>query len=43
MYLVSAAVGSYNSTDYLHFVAKRKGKNVHNLKLKEKNVQIVMV
>ena len=26
MYLVSATLGSYNSTDYLHFVAKRKGK-----------------
>ena len=36
MYLVSATLGSYNSTDYLHFVTKRKGKNVHDLKLKEK-------
>ena len=37
MYLVSATPGSYNSTDYLHFVAKKEEeKNVHNLKLKEK-------
>ena len=26
MYLVSATLDSYNSTDYLHFVARRKGK-----------------
>ena len=26
MYLVSAALGSYNSTNYLHFVANRKGR-----------------
>ena len=32
-YLVSATPGSYNSTDYLHFVAKRKEKeSVHDLK-----------
>ena len=35
-YLVSATLGSYSPTDYLHFVARRKGKNVHDLKLKEK-------
>ena len=36
MYLVSATIGPYNSTDYLHFVAERRRKTVHDLELKEK-------
>ena len=44
MYLVSAAIGSYNSTDYLQFLQKEKEKeNVPDLKLEEKNVQFVTV
>ena len=46
MHLVSTTLGSYNSTDYLHFAAKKKQnkikknemkkkkENVHDLKLK---------
>ena len=45
MYLISATLGSCNSTDYLHFVAKekklkitknemKKKENVHDMKLK---------
>ena len=34
MYLVSATLGSYNSTYYLHFVAKKK----NEMKKKKENV-----
>ena len=53
MYLVSATLGSYSSTDCLHFVAneknnitmnemKKKKESVHDMKYK-KNLQVVMV
>ena len=36
MYLASATLGSYNSTDYLHFVAKKKKNKYENIKMKKK-------
>ena len=53
MYLVSATLGSYNSTDYLHFVAKKIEQNNKKRNEKEKgkgkrasyetkNVQVVL-
>ena len=41
MYLVSATLASYNSTDYLHFVAKKKIKNKitkNEMRKKKENV-----
>ena len=38
MYLVSATRGSYNSTDYLNFVAKEKQTTKNEMKKKKENV-----
>ena len=36
MYLVSATLGSYSSTDYLHFVANERKKNITLNEMKKK-------
>ena len=36
MYLVSATLGSYSSTDYLHFVANERKKNITLNEIKKK-------